>query len=321
MCFPPRVGGPLRGLIFPAFVAALLVCSTACREKADPPSVDEAKPVAQQPQQVESAQSNMERRYQAPQVVVTDTGKRPRRELRYVLESGVAERYSSEFTIDYGENRSIRTKVVTRVTHVEPKVEGGYVLEFELEEYESVRIFGENRDVIPSSPMMRSRKGRIETDSQCHTSLVSIDSTNIGLAAPLLEGVIENYRFICEPLPTEAVGVGAKWQVVYDSKYRGITSIVRRASVVESMSETGVTLQFDRSENAKPGTVDTPAGGLLQESKTTEGSGSQQINLSRVAPHTYSYRGQVTSSVRRGGPEQPEQNSTYAVVAELRALE
>jgi hypothetical protein len=112
------------------------------------------------------------------------------------------------------------------------------------------------------------------------------------------------------PLPEEAVGVGAKWEVAKPVRSQGITMDSTTTYQLASLDGDHVGTSFTVNQSAKDQTVENAMGGGAQvhlSKMTSTGSGTRTGDLSKLGPTqaTFDMHMDMTSEINMNGKNMP----------------
>ncbi|TWU46043.1 hypothetical protein Q31b_12210 [Novipirellula aureliae] len=104
----------------------------------------------------------------------------------------------------------------------------------------------------------------------------------------MLEGMQDSMDKLSSPVPTEAIGMGAKWQVVQKLEVNGMKLTQTSTHEIESIDDNGFQMKIGVSQKADPQEIKNamlPAGTSMQlDSLTSSGEGSSKILESSLFP-------------------------------------
>ncbi|WP_428264438.1 hypothetical protein [Haliangium sp.] len=238
----------------------------------------------------------------APTVKLLAAGKGKRQKLRYAIPRGTKETVQMDMDMAMsmsmqGQNMDIRLPVMrmrmeTEVTEVTDK--GHMRYRFRYGGTELLDTPGVAPMVKTSLEQALAGIGTLEGYAVITDRGVTLDGGfELGSAADpqlqqLLGSLEQSLQQLSAPLPTQAVGVGARWEVRSDIENNGVAVSQTARYEIVAMSEDSVTCKVTISQKAKPQTINDPnmPPGSSVEVLSMQGSGSGQVTipLRRLTP-------------------------------------
>jgi len=127
--------------------------------------------------------------------------------------------------------------------------------------------------------------------------------------AQLMESMNQSMQQMSCPFPKEAVGVGAKWQVVTTPNLGGFTQTLTATYTLTSLTEDGAKFDAVMEQSAKEQDVNNPAlpegASARIKSLTGSGKGSTEFKFSRTTPvaSTASSKATIDMTIKFGGED------------------
>lgn len=229
-----------------------------------------------------------------------DTGAEPRAPLRYTFTVGQTERAVTEMVMssstemngktDAGPSMPpVRSAMSMRVTEVAP--DGTARLEFKTDSAEAA---AGHSGPTPNQAQLNSTLAglsqlagwyRIDTRGRVLQSGVSLpESLSSGPAAQMMEDMLNEQDTTLQQFPEEAVGQGARWEVVQTSAIGPIRMVMTQEYTLRSRSGNRVELDVSGTQ-----TLDLPAdvqpAGASVSSGGNSSTGKMSVDLDRLVPH------------------------------------
>jgi hypothetical protein len=130
-----------------------------------------------------------------------------------------------------------------------------------------------------------------------------------------LGGMVDNLQQLALPLPTEEVGVGARWEYARTVTQGGMTMTTTTTSELAAVDGDHVTIT-STSRVAAPAQTITLGGTTVEVERVTgEGHGQVTLDLARMVT-TGSVQSQFAATLRSGG-----QTTTMSMAAGIRLSE
>lgn len=238
-----------------------------------------------------------------PTMTIIDAGAEPRRVLRYRFNEDSSESASMELGIDMGMSMGgiqipqmgIPTiRMVIGLSQVDVSEDGSARYEFNIGETELIDSPGTDpaiaNAVRASLGQLPSMSGWARVDSRGAQLEGGI---NLGggidpQLSQLFDSAEQGLQQMSAPLPEQAVGAGAVWEVVQQIQSGGFAVNQTASYTIEAIQGDLVTLAVSMSQSAPPQQVEVPGmpagAGANLESLEASGTGMMQINLGRFMP-------------------------------------
>lgn len=142
---------------------------------------------------------------------------------------------------------------------------------------------------------------------------------NDGLAPQLkqmLDGTMDSFGKISSPVPSEAIGVGGKWQVIQKLTANGITLKQTSTHELKKRTAEGFEITTGISQQADPQEVNSPllpAGAKMSlESLSSDGKGTSSFRIASIMPAKMdsNVSSKVTMTITANGNEQQLKTET-----------
>jgi hypothetical protein len=160
-----------------------------------------------------------------------------------------------------------------------------------------------------------SLKGSFKVDKRGFVSDPELDTSGLHnpMLVSLMSGMKQSIQQMSNPLPEEAVGVGARWRTTHDLDSMGMK--IKQAAVykVLKLSPTSAVCEIEVTQIATPSAIEVPNQPGLKtflDSLTGSGKGKANITLSRVFPNSSL---SLTSQVDTRVEAPPDQGGTQRV--------
>jgi hypothetical protein len=227
-------------------------------------------------------------------VQLLDAGAAPREPIRYRLEAGRSERATMDIgmriALEMGGQQipmlaapPIRMSMTMRATEV--AADGTARIEFELGAAEVVGDQAQAAQLGAALAGIKGMSGSFSMDTQGRITGGKITST--GAAGQAADGMAANIeqtmQQLAAPFPAEAVGNGARWQVLQVADTGAIK--IRQAVEYTLRSRTGnrIILDMKIADSSMDFGGAMPPGAKVDSMKM-EGAGSTTMNLARLVP-------------------------------------
>jgi hypothetical protein len=266
-----------------------------------------------------------------PKVTVLERGDGPRTELRYALAAGdeqlvklrVLTRIGQRVGNDpprSGSSPAITFDLRSTVTAVAPDgvITATYV-------YEAVDVADDSAADAAVADEVRERiepiVGLVGTltmtdQGQVLTAEVAVPPAADPEVTSLVEQLSDQASALAVPLPTQAVGAGARWKATSSATVNGITLEQATVYEVESLRRGSVVLSSTLTQRAKRQTYTDPTTGEEVEllSSEGEGDGDSRVRLDQLLPLEADAHVQVRQELRADGTKISQTVTTHVFI-------
>ena len=237
-------------------------------------------------------------------ITVTSTGAEPRRALRYAVALGHREHITMEFlmgiAMTVGDTSvpemkapMLRMDADVEVRGVSPTgdmtisttfTDGSWIASPDSDASMLARLNSLSADLKGlSGTAVVSNRG-VTREVKFDTRRISNPQLSQTITA--LQQVMQN---VSQPLPEEAVGVGATWEVRSSVNANGVQMFSTVSLQLTAMDETSYTLKVALEQTAPPQAVSSPATGgatVLVDTAANSGSGTTKIQFDMLSPQS-----------------------------------
>jgi hypothetical protein len=250
---------------------------------------------------------------------VLDYGAEPRATLRYQFKAGQSERATMEMSINASMEMNgqkmpstamppIKATMSMLVTEVAP--DGSARLEFKTQSAEAPvdQVEGQASQALLSRTLagltLVSGSYRTDTRGRVLESNVSLPEGYVPAAtAQTMNQLMGQGNETLQQFPDEAVGPGARWQVVQKQQIAGVAITIGQEYTLKSRSGNRVELAVRTATPAGASSVPAAAGVLANVAPST--SGTLLIDLNKLVP-TISVQGGSDASMTLPGQSEPQ---------------
>ena len=236
-------------------------------------------------------------------VKLLNAGQTPRRILRYVPEMGSVQKavMTTKMEMQTTANglqqpaMKIPAQEITMMITVDNVDESGDI-HFRFR-YEDLQVIDDPENPSPMAAMLKrtlqplvGMKGKGVVDSRGFTTSmdITIPDDTPDMMKQILTGMKDMFNHLSSPVPAEAVGVGAKWQVTQPIKANGMELTQISTHELTEMNQDGFTVQADLVQTGKPQPVANPnlppGVKITLNSLDTEGDGKSELKLGLMLP-------------------------------------
>jgi hypothetical protein len=238
-----------------------------------------------------------------PIVKLIDAGAAPRADLSYALVKGAAQKMVMSMDMSMGmkmQGQTLPAQSIPRIsmgmdaTTVDKNAAGEFKVEVHLS---SVTVDANGAQQEQIARAMRSQldamKGLsmgywVNPKGQVHDVKVGMPAGMPPAAQQILTGMSQSFESMVTPLPAEAVGVGAQWQVITRTAAGGTDLLQSAIYTLKSRTGASVTLDVKLVQLAANDSIHTaqmPAGMSAKiKGFSSGGAGTSQLDLKSVAP-------------------------------------
>ena len=243
-------------------------------------------------------------RAKIPQLEVISTGTGNKEKLRFISKVGTKQTINVTLNKDtlmsIGEFKMPRAKLPAYLLQLDStvtKVDSNGDIHYDIE-YSDVKIQGDAQTKPQLIKVISQQIGQLENfkgsaiiDNQGRTKKINYiipETVDVNIKF-LVEQLSNSLQQLSSPVPEEAVGIGAKWQVSSDTSINGInlrqTTTYELVNVKDSVATLNVNLQ---QKETSPQVIDYPGlpldGILTLQSFKAKAKGKVTIELDKVMP-------------------------------------
>ena len=233
-----------------------------------------------------------------PAVKLLEGGSGPRRELRYAFRSGTTELLAVDNTtsvraavagqqVPDTDSPTVRLNIQFETMEVQPN--GDATMRVELTDAEMLTPPGQKPGAAERPPQPAKRKigvtGRVTMTARGlpRDAKFELPADADQRAAPLVRAAEQQMAQVAVPLPAEAVGLGAKWEVTRPIQVQGVKALASTVYALTELTADGAVVSVAYQLTAEPG--QQPGGGLgTVERLVGSGRGTSRQRFARLVP-------------------------------------
>jgi hypothetical protein len=265
-----------------------------------------------------------------PIVKLLEPGADPKSDLSYALTKGTSQKLAMSMDMAMGvkvKGQSAPSMPMPRMTMTfdnaaaDRNAAGEFRIESRLTGV-SVDPAGGQQEQMANAlrPQLEAMKGLgmfywVNPKGRVHDVKMDLPAGMPAAAQQLLGGMSQSFESMVTPLPNEAVGVGARWQVVSRASSGGADLLQAAIYTLKSRTGPRATLEVSMLQLAANDTIHGPQmpAGMSAKVKSfnSTGSGTTQVDLKSVAPEagTMTLRASMSLVVQGAGPGSGDETS------------
>jgi hypothetical protein len=266
-----------------------------------------------------------------PSVVLVDAGAEPREELRYDFSGFTPQTMQMDMNMSMSmegpatgtQQQTLPTmRMIMSIPTVEATPEGNLRMAFSLDRYEVLPTEGVAPEMMQALQSSLASVGTMSGWNVIDNRGSFIDGDiNVSAgssAAQMMTSIEDSMEQMVAPFPSEAVGLGARWQTSTEVTVNGLTLAQTATFTLASRSGDNVVLDVTIEQNAPPQDIADPsmppgAVAHLDEMQTT-GTGRMSLSLTNVVPNsTLSMSTAMRMSVVQNGTTTPAMAMTTRI--------
>jgi hypothetical protein len=265
-----------------------------------------------------------------PIVKLLEPGAEPRSDLSYALTKGSSQKLAMTMDMSMGvkvKGQSAPTMPMPRMTMTfdngatDKNPAGEHRIESRLTGV-SVDPAGGQQEQMANAlrPQLEAMKGLgmlywVNPKGRVHDVKMDLPAAMPPAAQQLLGGMSQSFESMVTPLPAEAVGVGARWQVVSRASSGGADLLQAAIYTLKSRAGSRATLEVNMMQLAANDTIHGPGMPANMSAKvkafSSAGTGTTQVDLKSVAPEsgTMTLKASMSLTVQGAGPGAGDETS------------
>jgi hypothetical protein len=241
----------------------------------------------------------------SPIVTVLDAGAEPRADLGYALSKGSAQKLSMGMDMTMGMKMGQQSMPPTTIPHMvvlldmhtsDQSAAGEWKIDSKLTGLTIEAKGAADKPIADAMrPQVEGLKGLgiaywVNAKGQVHDTKIDVPAGLPSAAQQMIQGMNQSFEAMVVPLPKDAVGVGAKWQVVSRLGSSGADLLQSATYTLRSRTGSKATIEVALVQLAASDTIKVPGApagvSALVKSFSSGGSGKQQLDTHEVAPES-----------------------------------